>query len=342
VRAEVRRFRRVNAVVAPGVVAFVVAALTFVLVGVVVHPSSPKLALTSGTGTSITSEIFDSPACSGAPANLYPGTTHCLVFTVHNSLTVPVTVQSITMSLDGGFPALPSGCPPSDFSFPSFTGSLVVPGRATADSPGLPITMQDSGTNQDNCQNTTLHFVYSSVGQFTDSTTTSLSVSPNPPVAGQPVTFTTTVTAGNPSADPTSPTGVVNFFSCSGAACTDPVLMGTRPVGPSGDVTFTTTLSAGGQFFEATFEGTGTDFAASTSGVFGTTVSPSTSPSGSKRTTTGIVPTAATAKSVGVAHGTPLAFTGADLAALIGGGLILVILGALLVVHVRRRFEAGS
>jgi hypothetical protein len=37
-----------------------------------------------------------------------------------------------------------------------------------------------------------------------------------------------------------------------------------------------------------------------------------------------------------------LAFTGADLAALIGGGLVLVIVGALLVIHVRRRIEAGS
>jgi hypothetical protein len=202
--------------------------------------------------------------------------------------------------------------------------------------------MLDSGTNQDNCQNTTLHFVYSSVGQFTDSTTTSLSVSPNPPVAGQPVAFATTVTAGNPSADPTSPTGVVNFFSCSSAACTDPVLIGTRTLGSSGDVTFTTTLSAGGQFFQATFEGTGTDFAASTSSVFGTTVSPSTSPSTSKATTSGTLATAATAKSVGATRGTPLAFTGADLAALIGGGLVLVILGILLVIHVRRRFEAGS
>ena len=337
-RAEVRRFRRVNAVGATFVVAVVVAALTFALAGLVVHPSAPKLALTSGTGTSITSEIFDSPACSGAPANLFPGTTHCLVFTVHNSLTVPVTVQSITMSLDGSFPPLPSGCPPSDFRFPSFTGSLIVPGSATADSPGLPITMLDSGTNQDNCQNTTLHFVYSSVGQFTDSTTTSLSVSPNPPVAGQPVAFATTVTPGNPSADPTNLTGVVNFFSCSSAACTDPVLIGTRTVGPSGNVTFTTTLSAGGQFFEATFEGTGTNFAASTSGVFGTTVSPSIS----KTTTPGTVVPTATAKTLRAAgHGTPLAFTGADLAALIGGGLVLVIMGALLVIHVRRRIEAG-
>jgi hypothetical protein len=323
---------------ATGVVAFVVAALTFALAGVVVHPSSPKLALTSGTGTAVTSEIFDSPACSGAPANLYPGTTHCLVFTVHNSLTVPVTVQSITMSLDGSFPALPSGCPHSDFRFPTFTGSLVVPGEASADSPGLPITMLDSGTNQDNCQNTTLHFVYSSVGQFTDSTTTSLSVSPSPPVAGQPVAFTTTVTAGNLSADTTSPTGVVNFFSCSSTACTDPVLIGTRTVGISGHVTFTTTLSAGGQFFEATFEGAGTNFAASTSSVFGTTVSPSTS----KTTATATGATAATAKTIRATPVTTLAFTGADLAALIGGGLVLLILGALLVIHVRRRFEAES
>jgi len=319
------------------VVAFVVAALTFGLAGVVVHPSSPKLTLTSDTGTTVTSDIFDSPACSGATALLYPGATRCLVFAVHNSLTVPVTVQSITMSLDGSFPTLPSGCPVSDFRFPNFTGSLVVPGGGTGDSPGLPITMLDSGTNQDNCQNTTLHFVYSSFGQFTDSTTTSLSVSPSPPVADQPVAFTSTVTAGNPGADPTSPTGVVNYFSCSSAACTDPVLIGTRTIGPGGQVTFTTTLSAGGQFFEATFEGTGTNFAASTSSVFGTTVSPSIS-----KTTTTTTTTTTRAKTIAATQVRSLAFTGADLAAIIGGGLALLILGALLVIHVRRRFEAGS
>jgi hypothetical protein len=329
-----RRLRRVHAVGATGVVAFVAAALTFALAGVVVHPSSPNLALTSGTGTTITSDIFDSPACSGATALLYPGATRCLVFSVHNSLTVPLTVQSITMSLDGSFPALPSGCPASDFRFPTFAGSFVVPGGGTGDSPGLPITMLDSGTNQDNCQDTTLHFVYSSFAQFTDATTTSLSVSPNPPVADQPVAFTSTVSAGNPSADPTSPTGVVNFFSCSSAACTDPVLIGTRTVGPSGQVTFTTTLSAGGHFFEATFEGNGTNFAASTSSVVGTTVSPSTS----KTTTT---TTATTAKTIPATHVTSLAFTGADLAAIIGGGIVLLLIGALLVIHVRRRFEAG-
>jgi len=162
------------------VVAFVVAALTFALAGVVVHPSSPKLALTSGTGTAVTSEIFDSPACSGAPANLVPRN-HTLP-RLHRAQQphVPVTVQSITMSSTGvSRLSLRAALIPT-LDFRPLRAHWSCPGKPAPTVPELPITMLDSGTNQDNCQNTTLHFVYSSVGQFTDSTTTSLSVLAQP------------------------------------------------------------------------------------------------------------------------------------------------------------------
>ena len=311
-------------------VAFAVAALTFALASVAVHPSSsPKFTLTSGPGTTITSNIYASPACSGATAELYPGTPRCLVFTVHNTLSVPVTVTSISMALDGSFPPLPVGCPVTDYSFPSFTGSFVVPAKSSGNSPGLPISLTDTDTNQDACQDATLHFVYTSSAQYTDSSTTALSVSPNPPVAGQPVTFTATVTADNPGEDPTGPSGTVNFYSCSNAACTDPVLIGSGTIGPNGQATFTTsTLTAGGQYFQAVYEGAGTSFSASTSAVFVTTVAPA------PPTTTTTSPTHASTSA--------LAFTGADLALIVGGGLAFLGAGALVLFYARRRDEAES
>ncbi len=86
------------------------AALTFGIAHQVVRPSSPKLSLTAGSGFTITSNIYDSPACSGPTALLYPGVNRCLVFTVQNNLNVPITVQSINAALDSTFPAPPSGC----------------------------------------------------------------------------------------------------------------------------------------------------------------------------------------------------------------------------------------
>ena len=75
-----------------------------------------------------------------------------------NKLSRPITVRSITADLDPAFPAPPSGCSRDKLSLPTFSGSLTVPGRGTAVSAGLPIALKDTRTDQDNCQQTVLHF----------------------------------------------------------------------------------------------------------------------------------------------------------------------------------------
>jgi hypothetical protein len=253
---------------ATAVVAAVVAALTIGVSTQILQrsPSSPQFALTAGSGFTITSNIYNSPTCSGATAKLYPGVTRCLVYTVNNNLTVPISVQNINVALDSTFPAPPSGCSASDLSLPTFSGPLTVPGGGSANSPGLAISLIDNG-NQDNCENTTLHFAYTGTAQYTDTTTTTLVASPNPSNSGQSVTFNATVAASNASSDPSNPGGTVNFYSCPTAACGSTTQIGTGTIS-AGVATFSTTsLSTGSTFIEAIYQGDTTNFSASTSGV---------------------------------------------------------------------------
>ena len=92
------RFKRTKSVMASSAIALVVAALAFGVTHTVVRPSDPKMSLTSGSGFTITSNIYSTPACSGSTAELYPGTTRYICFNVQNNLTVPITVGS---HLDG-------------------------------------------------------------------------------------------------------------------------------------------------------------------------------------------------------------------------------------------------
>ena len=96
------RFRRTKSVLASSAIAVVVAALTMGLSSLVFGPTSASpehvgFGLASDPSSfTITSNIYPSPACSGTPALLYPGTPRCAVFTVKNLLNVPITVRSIT------------------------------------------------------------------------------------------------------------------------------------------------------------------------------------------------------------------------------------------------------
>ena len=73
-----KKFRRTRAVGTASAVALVTAALVFTVASAVTGPKpTPKFVLTAGTGFTITSTIYPSPACSGTPALLYPGTTRC-------------------------------------------------------------------------------------------------------------------------------------------------------------------------------------------------------------------------------------------------------------------------
>ena len=272
------RFRRTKSTAAASAIALVVAALIVGLAPFVIGhrvSAAPQLGtqLSSSTSTfTVTSTVYPSPACTGSPALLYPGVARCDVFTVQNTLNVPITVQSVTSSLDPNFAAPPAQCaPPTSFTLPTFSGAVAVPAGASVNLAGVPIELQDSGANQSACKNLQYHFVYSGTAQFTDATSTALTSSPNPATPGQSVTFKATVTPANPSADPSLPTGSVSFYKCTtSSVCTPsaPNLLGSGSIGAGGVATLSTsTLSTGTAFVEAVYGASGTDFSGSTSNV---------------------------------------------------------------------------
>jgi len=265
---KVKHFRRAVLVLASAV-ALGTGTLVFALTCVTGPKPGPPFGLTSGTGFNIASTIYPSPACSGTPALLYPGTTRCAVFTVHNNLTVPITVQTITTALDGRYTAPPAICAGSNLILPDFSGSFTVAGGGSANIPGVPIALKDSGTNQDVCENFTYHLLISGKATYTDATTTVLASSPNPSVSGHSVTFTATVTADNASSDPSLPTGTVTFYSClSAASCASTTSLGTATIRAGGQATFSTpSLPVGTTYVEAVYPGASTNFSGSTSNV---------------------------------------------------------------------------
>src|SRR5271157_5785312 len=177
-------------VVAPGAAALAVAALVFALASVLTGPAkSPKFVLTSGTGFSITSTISSS-STSQIAALLYPGVQRYLWYTAYNPLKVPITVTS--MSIAEVIP--PTECPTSnlDTSDTTFSGSLVVPASGT-NSVSVPISLIDTGSNQDSCENTTFNFVYAGTASCTEVYATNSAVASSSDESG--VTYTATVTA---------------------------------------------------------------------------------------------------------------------------------------------------
>jgi hypothetical protein len=157
----------------------VLAAGALLLAALTARPAAPALALTAGTDTfTITSSVRAAvtgtgPAtrCSGPAALLAPGVARCLVYRVDNHLDVPITVRSITMGLDPRYPPPPSGCTSDVLRLPAFAGAIAVAGRGSEATPGLPISLEDAPFNQDNCQDTVLHFVFAGSAQQAATTT---------------------------------------------------------------------------------------------------------------------------------------------------------------------------
>jgi hypothetical protein len=85
------------------------------------------------------------------------------VYTVHNSLTEPITVTALQI----GSVVAPAGCPAAnlDLSQTTFSGSLDVPGAGSA-TVEVPISMIESGVNQDACKNVTFGFAYSGTATY--------------------------------------------------------------------------------------------------------------------------------------------------------------------------------
>src|SRR6202050_3511342 len=263
------RFTRTKSVMASSAIALVVAALSFGVAHTVVRPSDPKMALASGSGFTITSNIYSTSACSGSTAELYPGTARYICFTVQNNLTVPLTVGSISMTLSNS----PStSCAAGDLSLPTFSGSLNVPGSGSASTAGIPIELKDDGDQSSQCQDQTFDFTYTGTAQYTDSTSTSLaSSSPeNTAASGTSVTFTATVTETDAGSDPSGPAGTVTFYSCpSSSSCSSPTsTLGTETLRSNGQATFaTSSLPVGTSYVEAVYGGSDTNLTGSTSKV---------------------------------------------------------------------------
>ena len=146
------RFKRTKSVVASGAIALVVAALTFGVASAVLRPASSPFAASPGSAFTISSAIYPSPACSGSTTLLYPGVTDCAVLTIHNNLSVPLTLQNLSTTI----PSPPAGCPASNFDLPTFSGNLSIPASGTVSTSGLPISLIDTHTNQDACQGVTV------------------------------------------------------------------------------------------------------------------------------------------------------------------------------------------
>jgi hypothetical protein len=195
----------------------------------------------------------------------------------------------------------------------------------------VPIELQDSGTDQSMCENLQYHFVYSGTAQFTDATSTVLTSSVAAPGSGQPVTLSATVSGSNANVDTDLPTGTVTFNSCPTAACVTTTPLGTGAIGNGGVATLTTAgPTTGTHYLEAVYSGGGVDYTGSTSAVL-------TMTSGAPVMSSGITGPTTSAGAAKGSSASPLAFTGADIAAMTGTALLLIAAGTGVVVAVRRR-----
>lgn len=331
---KTERFNRIKNAATAGLIALVVAALTFGVLTRFIRPVSPPMSLTAGTGFVVTSNIYSFPSCSGSSVPLVPGANDCAVFTVRNNLSVPINVQTLSMKVSDS----PTGCPPSDFSLPAFTGSLTVPGSGISSTSGLPISLVDTHADEDACAGATISFTYAGTAVYTDVTTTSLAVSPSAPASGGTVTLTATVTGVNASTDPASPAGSVSFNSCTTSDCGTSTPLGTASVGSDGVATMrTSVLATGTHYVQAVYSGSGTEFSSSSSTVATVAVGAPVSAAGS-------TPGSGSAGTAG--HGastspSSIAFTGADIAGMAVAALVLIGSGTLLVVVVRRRRQVS-
>jgi hypothetical protein len=280
------RFKRTKSVLASSAIALVVAALVMGISSLVISPRSaspqhPGFDLTSNPSNfSITSTFYKTPSgpypastCSGS-GTLVPGVTLCVVFSITNTLNVPLSVTGITSALDPSFPTPPAMCMGSYLTLPTYSGSFAVPASGSANSPGVPITLKDSATvDQTPCEGFHYHFLYTGSAQYTDSTTTVLTSAPNPSALGQSVTFTATVTAGNPTTDTSLPSGTVSFYKCTSATvCPNGAgnLLGTGTIGAGGKAMYPTTasqLTQGLNYVDAVYPTSGTNFTGSISNV---------------------------------------------------------------------------
>jgi Ca2+-binding RTX toxin-like protein len=223
---QTQRYERAKAVATSGAIALFTAALVFSAITLVIDKTrSPHLDLAASSSFAITSSVSSSSS-SEIPAVLDPGTTRYLWYTVHNSLSVPVTVNSLGISSV----TAPAGCPASnlDVSNTTFSGSLVVAAKVGAvagvNSVAVPITLIEAAP--DSCKNVTFNFSFTGTATYEQvyDTSTAVASSQNPSTVGQSVTYTATVTGIVGSGQdplPDGPTGTVTFKDGATTICAD-------------------------------------------------------------------------------------------------------------------------
>jgi hypothetical protein len=222
---KAKRFGRTRAVGQGGAVALVTCALVFAAMTHVINRPATRLGkvlLTASTNFSITSTISSS-STSETAAMLFPGTPRYLWYTAHNPLSVPITVDSMSI----GIPTVttPAGCSAAnlDLTHTTFSGSLVVPAGGTNHTP-VPISLKETGISQELCKNATFTFTYAGTATYTEvyGTSTVVASSLNPSAIGQSVTYTATVTGivgAGQGPLPNSPTGKVTFKDGATTIC---------------------------------------------------------------------------------------------------------------------------
>ncbi len=248
-----------------GAIALVVAALVFAVASVAVGSNrswKPKLNL--GIGFTITSTISSSPTTQ-IPALLYPGTQRYLWYSAHNSLNVPIVVSSMSITSVKA----PAGCSIANlnYSLTTFSGSLVVPPLGT-NGVSVPISLVETHTNQDACENKAFNFVYTGVAHYAKAyaTKTFVASSLNPSVVGQAVTYTATVIARNQGA-PSSPTGTVTFEDGGSTICTSVAVTSTGIGTATATCSPPAYLAVGIHYITAVYSNADGNFSGSTSPV---------------------------------------------------------------------------
>lgn len=217
-------------------------------------PAAPTFTISSTISSSSTSQI---------PALLYPGVQRYLWYTAHNSLKVPIVVSSMSISAVKA----PPGCPSANlnYSLTKFSGSLEVPALGT-NAVSVPISLFNTNTDQDACENETFSFVYTGSAQYAKvyPTRTTVTSSLNPSMVGEAVTFTATVFAGRPSGL-NSPTGAVTFKDGATAICPSVAVTSVGIGVATAACSPPAYLAAGSHYITASYSNFDGDFSDSTS-----------------------------------------------------------------------------
>ena len=213
---------------------------------------------------------ISSSATTQTSALLYPGVPRYLWYTAHNPLKVPITVR--TLSISSVTP--PTGCTTAnlDYASTTFTGSLVIPAHGTNSVP-VPISLIETHTNQDSCENKVFGFTFQGSATFSvvESTHTQLSSSHNPSAIGQVVTYIATITSDDGTGNhgnSGSPTGSVAFDDGSTVLCASvPVVAGSNGTS-SATCTPPAYLVSGNHLITSVYTNTDGNYSDSTAPIF--------------------------------------------------------------------------